>query len=281
MDRRMPSRRGRAALAKRARGAAVAFVIDDVLVLPIGALVALLWANTAGESYFRVAHALRFAVNDVGMAFFVGIVTEEALEAVMPGGALYRWRRTLLPLVAALGGLLGSVGVYLLYVQSHYEFALVRGWPVAAAMDMAFAYFIAKAVFPRRLGPTAFLLVIALVSNTVGILSLAVAFPVDDRSPVGFALLAAAVLLAALLRAAGLRAMWPYLVTSAPLSWVACYVGGVQPALALLPIIPFLPHRLRSLTSLTPGPVDPDMTPRRLEHVFKYPVQVVLLLPMR
>lgn len=40
------------------------------------------------------------------MALFVGLVTEEVLEAVMPGGALYRWRRTLLPVVAAVGGVL-------------------------------------------------------------------------------------------------------------------------------------------------------------------------------
>src|SRR5688572_29037389 len=87
--------------------ATVTILVDSFLLLPIGVLVALVWANTAGVSYFRFAHALRFIVNDIGMVFFVGLVTEEAFEAVMPGGALHRWRRTLLPIVAAVGGMLG------------------------------------------------------------------------------------------------------------------------------------------------------------------------------
>lgn len=70
--------------------ATVTVLVDSFFLLPIGILAALVWANTAGVSYFRFAHALRFIVNDIGMVFFVGLVTEEALEAVMPGGALHR-----------------------------------------------------------------------------------------------------------------------------------------------------------------------------------------------
>ena len=65
---------------------ALALVVDHFLLLPIGVLIALAWANTAGESYFRFAHALRFSVNDVGMALFIALITEEVLEAVLPGG---------------------------------------------------------------------------------------------------------------------------------------------------------------------------------------------------
>jgi hypothetical protein len=36
-----------------------------------------------------------------------------------------------------------------------------------------------------------------------------------------------------------------YLVTRGRLSWIACYAGGIQPALAVVPIVPFLPHRSR------------------------------------
>lgn len=80
-------------------------------------LVGLAWANTAGESYFRFAHTLRFSINDIGMAFFVGLIAEEVLETVMPGGALYRWRRTLLPVVAAIGGVLGATAMYFWYLS--------------------------------------------------------------------------------------------------------------------------------------------------------------------
>ena len=104
-------------------------------------------------SYFRFAHALRFIVNDIGMVFFVGLVTEEALESVMPGGALHRWRRTLLPIVAAVGSVLGATAIYVLYLRERSEFMLLEGWPVAAAQDVALAYFMAKAIFPERRGP--------------------------------------------------------------------------------------------------------------------------------
>ena len=45
--------------------------VEHSLVLPLGAIVALIWANTAAHSYLRVAHALQFIVNDIGMAFFL------------------------------------------------------------------------------------------------------------------------------------------------------------------------------------------------------------------
>ena len=274
MTRQLVPRNGVDVVSAAGTGAAArAFVVDHFLLLPIGVLIALAWANTAGESYFRFAHALRFAVNDIGMVFFVGLVTEEVLEAVMPGGALYRWRRTLLPVVAAVGGVLGATAVYLLYLRSRYEFMLLDGWPVAAALDVAFTYFIAKAIFPSRRGPIAFLLLVAVVSDGLGIVSIAIWFPAADGYPAALGLMAVALLVAALLRSARIDRIWLYLVTSGALSWLACYWAGIPPALALVPIVPFLPHRPRGLDLFTEPP---PAVPRRFEHVFRYPVQVVL-----
>ena len=248
-------------------------IFEYFLLLPLGVVVGLTWANTFGESYFRVTIPLRFAINDIGMAFFVGLVTEEALEAVMRGGALYHWRRTLLPLVAAVGGVLGAAAVYAYYVTSQYEFMLLHGWPVAAGMDVAFAYFIAKALFPRRRGPVAFLLLLAIVSDALALVSVAIWYPAPSGYSAALALMGAAVLLAWFLHAARIDRIWVYLLTSGTLSWFACYWGGIQPALALVPIIPFLPHRPRDLDLFG---VSRPTEPRRFEHIFRYPVQVVL-----
>ena len=253
----------------------VTVVVDSFLLLPIGVLAALIWANTAGVSYFRFAHALRFIVNDVGMVFFVGLVTEEALEAVMPGGALSRWRRTLLPIVAAVGSVLGATAVYTLYLRQRSEFMLLEAWPVAAAQDVALAYFIAKAIFAEQRGPVGFLLVIAIVSDAIAIASTALWYPATGQA-VWFAvgLMAIAILVAATLRAARVDRLWVYLLTSGTLSWIACYSSGIEPALALVPVVPLLPHRSRRVRL---SPEAQRATPRRFEHIFKYAVQAVLL----
>jgi NhaA family Na+:H+ antiporter len=193
----------------------------------------------------------------------------------MPGGALHRWRRTLLPVVAAVGSVLGATAVYVLYLRERSEFMLLEGWPVAAAQDVALAYFIAKAIFLERRGPVGFLLVMAIVSDALAIVSIAFRYPTNqDTSLVAAALMVMAILVAAVLRRAHVDRIWLYLVTSGTLSWIACYWGGIQPALALVPIVPFLPHRSRHVGLSAQAQ---RATPRRFEHIFKYTVQVVLL----
>ncbi len=56
--------------------------------MPIGAVIALIWANTAAESYFHFAHRLSFFVNEIAMALFFALMAQEVYEATMPGGAL-------------------------------------------------------------------------------------------------------------------------------------------------------------------------------------------------
>ena len=76
---------------------------EYLLLLPLGAGVALVWANVYPESYFRTVFALDFFVNDVAMVLFFGLVTKEIVEATAPGGILHPWRRAALPVVAAVG----------------------------------------------------------------------------------------------------------------------------------------------------------------------------------
>jgi NhaA family Na+:H+ antiporter len=210
------------------------------------------------------------------MVFFVAFVTEEAFEAVMPGGALHRWRRTLLPVLAAAGSVAGATAVYVLYLRERSEFMLLDGWPVAAAQDVALAYLIAKVIFQERRGPVGFLLIIAIVSDAIAIAGIAILYPANpERLPLALAVIALAIALAAALRKARVDRLWVYLATSGTVSWIACYWGGIQPALALVPIVPFLPHRARRLGASAEAQ---RATPRRFQHVFRHTVQVVLLL---
>jgi NhaA family Na+:H+ antiporter len=251
------------------------FVNDRFLWLPLGAALGLVWANTSAESYFRTAHTLAFPVNEIGMAIFLGLITQEAIEAVMPGGALHAWRRWAMPLVAAAGGLLGSTFVYLAYITVKHEQVLAQAWPIAGAIDMAAGYYVLKTIFRRSAAPH-FLLVLGIATNAVGVLVLAV-WPAFTPEHLGAAvLLVAAVAVAAAIRRARVRVFWPYFVLCGTLSWLAFYWAGVHPALALVPIVPFLPHRPR------PGNPFADPTPdgvvHRAEHEWNEVVQVVLFL---
>ena len=60
----------------------VRFVTDRYLLLPAGALIALVWTNTAGESYFQFAHAIAFPVNEIGMALFLCALLDLAVRGL-------------------------------------------------------------------------------------------------------------------------------------------------------------------------------------------------------
>lgn len=258
------------------RAPVLRFLNERFLWLPLGAAIAVLWANSAaGESYFRIAQALAFPVNEIGMALFLGLIMQEALEAIMPGGALHTWRRWTMPIVAAAGGLLGAAFVYLGFVSLRHEAVLVRAWPVACAIDIAAGYYVLKSIVPRS-GALPFLLVIGIVTNAAGVIVLAL-WPAFTTSHLGGAvLLVAAVASAAWMRRARVRGFWPYLVVPGTLSWFGFYQAGVHPALALIPIVPFLPHRPRSLDMFA-EPRDNDSV-RHGEHEWNTAAQVVLFL---
>jgi Na+:H+ antiporter, NhaA family len=253
------------------------FILDHFLLLPFGSLMAIVWANTWPESYFVFARRSAFAVNDVGMALFLGFVGQLIWEELMPGGALHTWRRWMLPVAAALGGIWGSTLTYLMYVTASYEEVLRPGWPAATAVDVAFVFFIARLIF-RRHPAVSFLLLIAIVSNMIGFLAIAPRFHLADVRPGGPALLLAGVGLASALRLRGVSSFVPYLLGAGPLLWGGFYLQGLHPALALIPLVPFLPHQPRGGDMFKDHPHGPADSPSRAEHIWKHPAQAVLFL---
>lgn len=254
---------------------AVRFVVDRFLVLPLGAVIALVWANTAGESYFRAAHALAFPVNEIGMAFFLALMTQEVVEAVVPGGVLSTWRRWGLPIVAAAGGTIGAGALYLFIVRMRHEEVLTMGWPVAIAVDVAAGYYILKIIRPRR-GAIQFMLLTAFLIDAVvvGVLTFWPA-RLDPNVP-SVALMGAAVAAGLLLRRRAVRAFWPYFAICGTLSWLALFLAGIHPALALVPVVPFLPRWPRAGNLFGDPPAASDG--RATEHRWNYAVQGVLFL---
>ena len=255
------------------------FISSHYLLLPIGAGVALLWANTAAESYFTVARLLAFPVNAIAMVFFFGLLAQELLEEMMPGGALHHRRRWPVPLIAAAGGTLGAAAAYTAWLKSATVPMLLNGWPIMAGVDLVFAYFIVRAIFHRH-PAVSFLLLLAVASNAIGVIALAPTFLFDATRVGGSGvLMTAAVGLAVWLRRKHVRAFWPYVLVCGALSWLALYLEGFPPAMALVPIVPFMPHTRRRLGELFEDEVDAKAeTPRHYEHVWHYHVQIALLL---
>src|SRR5262245_52601206 len=123
------------------------YVIENSLLLAIGSIIALVWANSPdAERYYRVAARLQFPVNDLGMVFFFALAAKEIVEATSPGGALHTWRRAALPAIAAVGGMVVPALVYVAYVHWEAQPALRAGRAVPCATDIAFSYLIAKAI---------------------------------------------------------------------------------------------------------------------------------------
>jgi NhaA family Na+:H+ antiporter len=252
--------------------------LEYLLALPIGCAAALAWANTLPDSYFRFAHATAFAVNDVGIVFFFALITKEVVEATVSGGALHPWRRAALPVVAAIGGLVVSVACYYAFVHYTGEHMLEDGWLAAGAIDIPGTYIIARLIFGRH-PAVPFLLLLAIAADAIGLAFVAVLHPVGDARPViGLALMAVAVGAAAVLRYRGVKNFWLYLIGPGVLSWWALFLGGVHPALALVPIVPFFPHGRHDHDLFAEPPPQDHDTLTMFERWWRLPVEGVLLL---
>jgi NhaA family Na+:H+ antiporter len=221
----------------------LAAIIDNSLLLVAGTIAALFWANLGTASYIRFSHAAHFIVNDVGMVFFFALAAKEIVEATLPGGALASRRRAAVPLIAAAAGMIVPAALYIGSAAALGYADRMRGWAIPCATDIAFSYLTARMVFPRRHPAIPFLLLLAVADDALGLAILALFYPSHAVSlPLFLMLMVPAIGVAWWLRRRLVRSFWPYLALAGGLSWLAMFEGGLHPALALVPIVPFMPH---------------------------------------
>jgi len=255
------------------------FIFDNSLLLLVGTVAAVAWANVDLTSYEHLAHPLHFWVNDIGMVFFFALAAKEVFEATLPGGPLVSPRRAISPLAAAVGGMAAPAAIYVALASTLGPADLIRGWAIPCATDIAFSAMIARVIFPGGHPAIPFLLLLAIADDALGLIILAVFYPSGTLSfPALIAFMAAGILLAAWLRRRRTRSFWAYVIGPGTLSWAALYLGGFHPALAMVPIVPFMPHEPRDLGVFDPRErLRPD-TLNQFEHWWATPVQFVLLL---
>ncbi|MBU2891343.1 Na+/H+ antiporter NhaA [Celeribacter halophilus] len=186
------------------------FIANYSLLLIIGAILALIWANVDPHSYhafveypiadqFFIGHAhvdehghvhrtltLHYLFNDLFMAFFFAIAAKEVWEAVILKNGSLRGKKAATPLVATFGGMLGPIAVYLglaMLLGSDTFDAVKNGWAVPTATDIAFSYLVGRMVFGAGHPAVRFLLLLAIADDAAGLVILAIFYPTGALAP--------------------------------------------------------------------------------------------------
>ncbi len=147
--------------------------------------VALVWANVDHGSYEAIWHAelslglgpfvisksVVHWIDEALMAIFFFTVGLEIKYEILVG-ELASFRKALLPVIAAAGGMLVPAGIYLLF---NYDQPTIHGWGIPMATDIAFALAV-LALFSRRipLGLKVFLSALAIADDLGAVLVIAV-----------------------------------------------------------------------------------------------------------
>ena len=255
------------------------FLLDNSLLLLVGAVAGLLLANADSGGYARFIDRTHFLVNHVAMVFFFGLVAKEVYEATLPGGPLAEPRQAAMPVLAAVGGMAVPATIYAVFVSwLGRADELMRGWAIPCATDIAFSYLVARLIFRRGHPAIPFLLLLAIADDVLGLIVLAVFYPQGEIQ--GALLLGgvgSACLGAWLLRRFAAENFWLYVLGPGLLSWWGLYFGGIHPALALVPIVPFMPHDRFDLKRFGSRPAIRLATMQQFEEWWRVPVQAILL----
>ncbi|QOL81220.1 Na+/H+ antiporter NhaA [Pseudooceanicola spongiae] len=292
------------------------FVTNYSLLLIIGAVIAIVWANFDPEGYHHFVHwviwdnapvgelhegqrvlTFHYLINDMLMAFFFAIAAKEVWEAVILKEGSLRGRKAATPLIATLGGMLGPVTVYLglamVFGSTTFD-AVANGWAIPTATDIAFSYLVGRMVFGAGHPAVRFLLLLAIADDAAGLIILAIFYPSGDLAPEWlFLSLAAAAAVFVLFNALPRRldrqkpdrpnSSWVReklglwpYAVAACLSWYGFMRAGIHPALGLLPIVPTIPHADRAFGFFSEAEQYLTDLLNHIEHVLKHPVEIVL-----
>ena len=231
-----PNRKDPVALLRSARFPAIILLAAAVAALivansPLGAS-----ADAIKDTYLGIPGVFEMSVGhwiqDGLLAIFFFVVAIE-LQFELTAGELNSARKALQPAIAAAGGVLIPIAIYVAFAAGSDA---SRGWPIPTATDIAFALGV-LAVFGKGLpsGIRIFLLALAILDDIVGILFIAVLFTTD----VNFALLGISAVLVVIFgllsRRLDTRARVPIAVILVVLgiaTWVLVYLSGVHATIA-------------------------------------------------
>lgn len=248
------------------------------IILMVAAALAMVIANSPwSQTYFQWVHAtagpvlspklgamtIHLWINDGLMALFFLLVGLE-IKREFVDGHLATWADRRLPVIAAVAGMVVPAAIYLTVAGG--DPALVRGWAIPAATDIAFAIGVLALLGSRAPASLKLFLTTVAIVDDMGAVAIIALFYTAELNLT--ALIIAAVIWLGMMALNRFKviALLPYVILAA-LLWYATLLSGVHATIAGVMAAFAIPFR-RSIGTPDAG----DSTLHRLEHALAKPV---------
>ena len=227
------------------------------LVLLIAAIIALFISNSnLSDLYFHTLEQYLFIginefglklsvhhwINDALMAIFFFFVTLEIKREFIQG-ELSNLKKALLPIIAAVGGMLVPALFYVIINFDNPE--TINGWAIPSATDIAFSLGILSLLGSRvPISLKIFLTALAIIDDLGAILIIAF-FYSGELSISYLSLILISYILLLMLNKFGIKKFFPYLLIGI-FMWYFTYKSGIHATIAGVLLASTIPHRIKN-----------------------------------
>ena len=224
------------------------------LVLLIAALIALIISNSTlssiyfdslkyylfiGINNFGLKLSVHHWINDALMAIFFFFVTLEIKREFIQG-ELSNLKKALLPIIAAVGGMVVPALFYIFINLGNSE--TLNGWAIPSATDIAFSLGILSLLGSRvPISLKIFLTALAIIDDLGAILIIAF-FYSGDLSVSFLSLILISYLFLLIINKLGVKKFLPYLIIGI-FMWYFTYKSGIHATIAGVLLASTIPHR--------------------------------------
>ena len=227
------------------------------LVLLISAVIALIISNSNFSSlYFETLQTYLFiGINNIGLkmslhhwindalmaVFFFFVTLEIKREFIL--GELSSPKQALLPIIAAIGGMLVPALIYIYINFGNGD--TINGWAIPAATDIAFSLGVLSLLGSRvPISLKVFLTALAIIDDLGAIIIIAF-FYTGDLSIQYLSLLLLTFIALLILNRSGVKKFFPYLILGLIL-WFFTYQSGVHATISGVLLATVIPHRKKN-----------------------------------
>ena len=227
------------------------------LVLLISAVIALILSNSNFSSlYFETLQSYLFiGINNIGLkmslhhwindalmaVFFFFVTLEIKREFIL--GELSSPKQALLPIIAAIGGMLVPALIYIYINFGNGD--TINGWAIPSATDIAFSLGVLSLLGSRvPISLKVFLTALAIIDDLGAIIIIAF-FYTGDLSIQYLSLLLLTFIALLILNKSGVKKFLPYLILGLIL-WFFTYQSGVHATISGVLLATVIPHRKKN-----------------------------------